>query len=64
MRETGRVLDQNGIVYAGMGENLAQAGPARFFGDPARPRGIGVACNDVHTIVSCMRSRCGGAGQE
>lgn len=34
MRETGRVLDQNGIVYAGIGENLAQAGAARFLETP------------------------------
>ncbi|TJW59734.1 MAG: CapA family protein, partial [Mesorhizobium sp.] len=31
MRETSRVLDQNGIIHAGVGENLAQAGAARFF---------------------------------
>ncbi|WP_453965023.1 CapA family protein [Bradyrhizobium elkanii] len=30
MRETSRVLDENGIAYAGVGENLAQAGAARF----------------------------------
>lgn len=30
MRETGRVLDQNDIVHAGVGETLAQAGAARF----------------------------------
>ncbi|MFD2058441.1 CapA family protein [Mesorhizobium calcicola] len=30
MRETSRVLDCNGIVHAGVGENLAQAGAARF----------------------------------
>lgn len=29
-RETSRVLDQNEIVHAGVGENLAQAGSARF----------------------------------
>lgn len=34
MRETTRVLDQNGIVYAGVGENLAQAGAARFLETP------------------------------
>lgn len=34
MRETSRVLDQNGIVYAGVGENLAQAGAARFLETP------------------------------
>ncbi|MBT1159883.1 CapA family protein [Aminobacter anthyllidis] len=30
MRETGRVLDQNGIIYAGVGEDLARAGAARY----------------------------------
>lgn len=30
MRETCHVLDQSGIVHAGVGENLAQAGAARF----------------------------------
>ncbi|MER9301166.1 CapA family protein [Mesorhizobium sp. M0621] len=30
MRETSRVLDENGIIHAGAGENLAQAGAARF----------------------------------
>lgn len=30
MRETTRLLDQSGIVHAGAGENLAQAGAARF----------------------------------
>ncbi|MER8722498.1 hypothetical protein NKH64_29890 [Mesorhizobium sp. M0999] len=29
MRQACRVLDQNGIVYAGVGENLAQASAAR-----------------------------------
>lgn len=37
MRETSRVLDQNGIVHAGVGENLAQAGAARFL-ETARGR--------------------------
>lgn len=37
MRETSRVLDQNGILYAGVGENLAQAGAARFL-ETARGR--------------------------
>ncbi|MCK1612080.1 MULTISPECIES: CapA family protein [unclassified Bradyrhizobium] len=37
MRETGRVLDQSGIVYAGVGENLAQASAARFL-ETARGR--------------------------
>lgn len=30
MRETSRVLDQNGVVHAGVGENLGQASAARF----------------------------------
>ncbi|TCN17961.1 CapA family protein [Sinorhizobium americanum] len=30
MRETSRILDESGIVHAGAGENLAQAGAARF----------------------------------
>ncbi|MER8785544.1 CapA family protein [Mesorhizobium sp. M1006] len=30
MRETSQVLNQNGIIHAGAGENLAQAGAARF----------------------------------
>ncbi|MHC4047963.1 CapA family protein [Bradyrhizobium sp. 23AC] len=34
MRETSRVLDQNGIVHAGVGENLAQAGAPRFLETP------------------------------
>ncbi|RVD38893.1 CapA family protein [Mesorhizobium sp. M4A.F.Ca.ET.020.02.1.1] len=37
MRETGRVLDQNGIIYAGVGENLAHAGAARYL-ETARGR--------------------------
>lgn len=31
MRETCRILDENEIIYSGVGENLAQAGSARFF---------------------------------
>lgn len=30
MRETSKALDKSGIVHAGVGENLAQAGAARF----------------------------------
>ncbi|MER8874923.1 CapA family protein, partial [Mesorhizobium sp. M0814] len=37
MRETSRVLDESGIVHAGAGENLAQAGAARFL-ETARGR--------------------------
>lgn len=37
MRETSRVLDQSGIIHAGVGDNLAQAGAARFL-ETARGR--------------------------
>lgn len=37
MRETCRALDQSGIIHAGVGENLAQAGAARFL-ETARGR--------------------------
>lgn len=37
MRETSRVLDQNGIIHAGVGDNLAQAGASRFL-ETARGR--------------------------
>lgn len=37
MRETSRALDQNGMVHAGAGETLAQAGAARFL-ETARGR--------------------------
>ncbi|MDW9419032.1 hypothetical protein GOC56_31780 [Sinorhizobium meliloti] len=37
MRETSRILDESGIVHAGAGENLAQAGAARFL-ETARGR--------------------------
>ncbi|RWK66867.1 CapA family protein [Mesorhizobium sp.] len=43
MRETSRVLDQNGIIHAGVGENLAQAGAARFV-ETARGRVALVSC--------------------
>jgi poly-gamma-glutamate capsule biosynthesis protein CapA/YwtB (metallophosphatase superfamily) len=37
MRETSRILDESGIIHAGVGENLAQAGAARFL-ETARGR--------------------------
>ncbi|RWP47020.1 CapA family protein [Mesorhizobium sp.] len=43
MRETTRVLDQNGIIHAGVGENLAQASAARFF-ETARGRVALLSC--------------------
>lgn len=43
MRETSRLLDQNGIIHAGVGENLAEAGAARFL-ETARGRVALLSC--------------------
>ncbi|PAP99138.1 CapA family protein [Mesorhizobium mediterraneum] len=43
MRETSRVLDQSGIIHAGVGENRAQAGAARFL-ETGRGRVALVSC--------------------
>ncbi|WP_434725425.1 CapA family protein [Mesorhizobium sp. RIZ17] len=43
MRETSRVLDQSGIIHAGVGESLAQAGAARFI-ETARGRVALLSC--------------------
>lgn len=51
MRETCRALDQNGIVYAGVGENLAQAGAARFLETP-RGRVALISCASTFTPMS------------
>ncbi|MES0200725.1 CapA family protein [Mesorhizobium sp. M0011] len=51
MRETCRVLDQNGIVNAGSGENLAQAAAARFLETP-RGRVALVSCATTFTPQS------------
>ncbi|MET4328677.1 poly-gamma-glutamate capsule biosynthesis protein CapA/YwtB (metallophosphatase superfamily) [Bradyrhizobium sp. i1.15.2] len=51
MRETSRVLDQNAIVHAGAGENLAQAGAARFLETP-RGRAALVSCASTFTPLS------------
>ncbi|MBY3475868.1 CapA family protein [Rhizobium laguerreae] len=51
MRETCRALDQNGIVYAGVGENLAQASAARFLETP-RGRVALVSCASTFTPMS------------
>lgn len=51
MRETSRVLDQNGIVHAGVGENLAQAGAARFL-ETARGRVALVSFASTFTPLS------------
>lgn len=53
MRETSRVLDENGIVYAGVGENLAQAGAARFL---ETPRGRVALVSFASTFTSMSRA--------
>ncbi|TIL64206.1 CapA family protein [Mesorhizobium sp.] len=58
MRETCRVLDQSGIVYAGVGENLAQAGAARF---QETPRGR-VALVSFTSSYTPMSRACDPAG--
>ncbi|MER8537783.1 CapA family protein, partial [Mesorhizobium sp. M1005] len=59
MRETGRILDKNGIVHAGAGENLAQAGAARFL---ETPRGR-VALVSFATTFAAMARAGGPAGE-
>ncbi|RWA97021.1 MAG: CapA family protein [Mesorhizobium sp.] len=59
MRETCRVLDQSGIIYAGVGENLAQAGAARFL-ETARGR---VALLSFATTFEPMARACDPAGE-
>ncbi|RWH94388.1 MAG: CapA family protein [Mesorhizobium sp.] len=54
MRETSRVLDESGIVHAGAGENLAQAGAARFL-ETARGR---VALVSFATTFAPMARSC------
>ncbi|MDA9391531.1 hypothetical protein WN73_12915 [Bradyrhizobium sp. CCBAU 45394] len=59
MRETSRVLDQNGIVHAGAGENLAQAGAARFL-ETARGR---VALVSFASTFTPLSRACDPAGE-
>ncbi|MGX9147934.1 CapA family protein [Mesorhizobium sp. 128a] len=59
MRETSRVLDECGIVHAGVGENLAQAGAARFL-ETARGR---VAMVSLTTTFAPMAPACDPAGE-
>ncbi|MER9560068.1 CapA family protein [Mesorhizobium sp. M0323] len=59
MRETSRVLDENGIIHAGVGENLAQAGAARFL-ETARGR---VALLSFTTSFTPMSRACDPAGE-
>ncbi|KAA3447933.1 hypothetical protein C7I87_23485 [Mesorhizobium sp. SARCC-RB16n] len=59
MRETSRVLDESGIVYAGVGENLAQAGAARYL-ETARGR---VALVSFAATFTPMSRACDPAGE-
>ncbi|MET4222482.1 poly-gamma-glutamate capsule biosynthesis protein CapA/YwtB (metallophosphatase superfamily) [Bradyrhizobium sp. LB14.3] len=59
MRETSRALDQNGIIHAGVGENLAQAGAARFL---ETPRGR-VALLSFASTFTPMSRACNPAGE-
>ncbi|TIY10461.1 MAG: CapA family protein, partial [Mesorhizobium sp.] len=59
MRETSRALDENGIIHAGAGENLAQAGAARFL---ETPRGR-VALVSFATTFMPMARACYPAGE-
>ncbi|WP_213290718.1 CapA family protein [Bradyrhizobium sp. sGM-13] len=51
MRETSRALDENGIIHAGVGDNLAQAGAARFL-ETARGRVALLSCASSFTPLS------------
>ncbi|QPB24701.1 CapA family protein [Rhizobium sp. 007] len=59
MRETCRALDQNEIIHAGVGENLSQAGAARFV---ESPRGR-VALVSFATTFPPMSRACDPAGE-
>lgn len=58
-RETARVLDQTGIIHAGAGENLAQAGAARYL-ETARGR---VALVSFAATFTPMSRACDPAGE-
>ncbi|MGX5832293.1 CapA family protein [Mesorhizobium sp. 43Arga] len=59
MRETSRVLDESGIVHAGAGENLGQAGAARFL-ETTRGR---AALVSLATTFAPMSRACEPAGE-
>ncbi|MER9793650.1 CapA family protein [Mesorhizobium sp. M0213] len=59
MRETSHALDENGIVHAGAGENLAQAGAARLL-ETSRGR---VALVSFATTFTPMSRGCNPAGE-
>lgn len=51
MRETSRMLDQHGIIHAGVGETLAQAGAARFL-ETTRGRVALLSCAATFTPMA------------
>lgn len=59
MRETSRALDEHGIIHAGAGENLAQAGAARFL---ETPRGRVALVSFATTFMPVARA-CDPAGE-
>ncbi|QOZ29613.1 CapA family protein [Bradyrhizobium sp. CCBAU 51753] len=59
MRETSQALDQNGIVHAGVGENLAQASASRFL-ETARGR---VALVSTASTFTPLSRACDAAGE-
>ncbi|MER9795307.1 CapA family protein [Mesorhizobium sp. M0213] len=59
MRETGRILHESGIIHAGAGESLAEAGAARFL-ETARGR---VALVSFTTSFTPMSRACAPAGE-
>ncbi|MER9965175.1 CapA family protein [Mesorhizobium sp. M0045] len=59
MRETSRALEENGIIHAGAGENLAQAGAARYW---ETPRGR-VALVSFTTTFEPISRACDPAGE-
>ncbi|BAV52931.1 capsule synthesis CapA-like protein (plasmid) [Mesorhizobium loti] len=59
MSETSRVLDENSIVHAGVGENLSQAGAARFL-ETTRGR---VALVSLATTFMPMSRACDPVGE-
>ncbi|MER8855895.1 CapA family protein [Mesorhizobium australicum] len=59
MRETTRILDESGVIHAGVGENLAQAGAARFL-ETQRGR---VGLVSLATTFAPMSRACDPAGE-
>ncbi|WKL24457.1 CapA family protein (plasmid) [Sinorhizobium meliloti] len=55
MRETSRLLTQNGIIYAGVGGKSRTSWCGTLLGNCTRARGIVVICDFVHAYVSGVR---------